>query len=250
VDRLFDIVENGFWMNAPKEQLTGGNARASSGSISYKYFANMTCFTEIRLSQCHTHAKQYGQLGVGVDRKFVLDRWGSPVHYVRNRGDEHIVGAFFDLRVVLLNAKNKYVRFKNAMAKDSALKDVVDRHPLIKSYVLLDSRLEHAEKNANYIGTFFKAMSSIAGREDFKTLEEHEWRIVATQGQNDKWNIVYTGPTEPLFKLKIAPSDVRLIVLPDKKTRELAVQNPKMKLCFWKPNLHPPILTLADCSSL
>jgi hypothetical protein len=55
VDRLFNILAEGFWMNIPDEQING-----SDGSW-IKYSAPMTCYTEIRLSQTQEHAKQYGR---------------------------------------------------------------------------------------------------------------------------------------------------------------------------------------------
>src|SRR5579862_4372518 len=72
VDRLADILTNGFWMNTPDERIEGRN-----GSwIEYK--TPMTCFTEIRLSQATLHAERYGLLGIAVTRSLVLDRFGGP----------------------------------------------------------------------------------------------------------------------------------------------------------------------------
>jgi hypothetical protein len=42
----------------------------------------MICFTEIRLSQAQTHAKQYGKLGIGFERDFIMDKGGRPVIYI------------------------------------------------------------------------------------------------------------------------------------------------------------------------
>lgn len=40
------------------------------------------CFTEIRLSQIEQHTMRYGKLGIGFDRKFIINRGGRPVIYV------------------------------------------------------------------------------------------------------------------------------------------------------------------------
>ena len=131
LDRLTDILHNGFWMTRPPEKLMGRHPRSpKGGSVSFTYEANMTCFTEIRLSQSVGHAKLYGCLGIGVDREYILERWGSPVHYVRNHEREKIVSAFFDLRYML-------VKLKQAGVADAELAD---------GYL-------------SYIGTFLKGMS-------------------------------------------------------------------------------------------
>ena len=73
VDRLVDILTYGFWMTVPTpvERVEG----FADSWIEYK--TPMTCFTEIRLSQAQEHSSRYGLLGVSVDRRFVLDRYGG-----------------------------------------------------------------------------------------------------------------------------------------------------------------------------
>src|SRR6185369_5575847 len=87
IERLVDIIDNGFWMTTPTERIQGGGGLNSW----IQYLAHMTCFTEVRLSQTELHTQRYGLLGVGVSRRFVLERYGSPVHYVRNHCSECIV---------------------------------------------------------------------------------------------------------------------------------------------------------------
>lgn len=86
VDRLADILGKGFWMTKPDEKIYGNK------NVYIEYSAPMTCFTEIRLSQAKLHAQRYGLLGVGVTRRFVLDRLGGPVHYVRNHPTAYAPG--------------------------------------------------------------------------------------------------------------------------------------------------------------
>ena len=76
----------------------------------------MTCFTEIRLSASDVHAQQYGRLGFGFSRRFVIERYGGPVHYIyggyEDRDYAATGGVFIDLwmqleNVVKLEAEGK-----------------------------------------------------------------------------------------------------------------------------------------------
>ena len=91
VTRLVDILTNGFWMTKPSEKIHG----AKESSIEYQ--APMTCFTEVRLSGTELHTQRYGLLGIAVNRHFVLERLGGPVHYVRNHCTEAVIGNFQEI---------------------------------------------------------------------------------------------------------------------------------------------------------
>jgi len=86
VKRLADIISKGFWMTKPPEKIHGAN-----GSH-VEYHSPMTCFTEVRLSDTELHTQRYGLLGIAVNRHFVLERFGGPVHYVRNHCTESTIG--------------------------------------------------------------------------------------------------------------------------------------------------------------
>lgn len=42
------------------------------------------CFTELRLSQVSTHVANFGSLGIGFRRRFLLEKGANPVFYVPN----------------------------------------------------------------------------------------------------------------------------------------------------------------------
>jgi hypothetical protein len=212
VERLVDILLNGFWMTCPQETLTGHNTKGVSGSVSFKYEAPMTCFTEVRLSQALNHARSYGLLGIAVDRKYVLDRWGSPVHYVRNHSDEKIVGAFLELRHCILTHKT--------------------------------AGTERADELLRYLGTFLKAMSQ-KNADDYGHLNELEWRIVATEEQVEMGNLRRTGTEQPLYRLLLRRGDVRLVVFPDDRTRQSAYANQRVRAFF--SDCQVPFLTIREC---
>lgn len=73
VDRLRDSYVNGLFARQVEEGAIRG--------MKLKRLVRI-CFTEIRLSQIETHTRRYGKLGLGFDRKFVLNRGGRPVIYI------------------------------------------------------------------------------------------------------------------------------------------------------------------------
>ncbi|MCH8824583.1 MAG: hypothetical protein IH984_13865 [Planctomycetes bacterium] len=202
ISRLRSILENGFWMTTPNERIEGNNGAW------IKYEASMTCFTEIRLSQTTLHSKQYGLLGVGVSRQFVLDRRGGPVHYVRNHKDESIVG---NVQAIL----------------DDLQGDV-------RNYFAINT-------------AFMKAMSD-TNEDNFKYLEEQEWRIVQTNSQVNAGKIIPSDGSQPAYWIPIQIDDVRIVVFPDDKTLTMARSDPTIKDLFQDPsNSNVILLTLEEC---
>jgi len=179
IDRLADILDYGFWMTTPKERVCG----AFNSFLDYN--APMTCFTEIRLSQASVHASHYGLLGVGVDRTFVLDRFGGPVQYVRNSEDESVVWTLHQVWNSVVSTKNK-----------------------------------HLEQCFAFAAAFLKSMSK--KRDDFMLMEEHEWRIVHHPTQQERDAIIPSDTLPPRHRVPIPPEGLRLLVFPDATTRHMA----------------------------
>jgi Putative abortive phage resistance protein AbiGi, antitoxin len=202
VDLLLSIMQDGFWMTVPREQLIGNYT-------TLQYDIPMTCFTEIKLSQTQAHVQRYGLLGVGVSRRFVLDRLGGPVHYVRNHQDEFVVANTFQIFEYFRKTSNSLVG--------------------------------HSQANL----CFLKAMSN-PGTDDFEVLNENEWRIIETEAQVIAGNLLRTGKARPraLIPLK---GETRLVVFPDDRTRSLALINPTLKTMLQGPSGVPMLLTIEEC---
>jgi hypothetical protein len=207
LDRLRAILLDGFWMTIPPERIIGNGGRW------IEYTAPLTCFTEVRLSQAEAHSGRYGLLGVAVDRKFVLDRYGGPVHYVRNGQDEAIVGNV----QVMLDEINRLT----AGNSSSAGVDLVNLFAMGAS--------------------FLKAMSD-PNSDNFKYIEEHEWRIVHTHHQQQRGRLSATGASRPTHKIPISVNDLKLIVFPDDDTRSMARNDRTLQ-----PFLACPLLTIEEC---
>ncbi len=225
VGRLRDILLNGFWMTKPLETLMGGTPKGGSSSLSYEI--PMTCFTEVRLTRSRAHSKRYGRLAVVVDRQFVLDRWGGPVHYVRNNADEVVVSNFILLR-------KWFIALSEDPATNKALKHLSENR----------SRLYH-------LFSMLKGMSD-PGKDNYEFLDEHEWRVPFSSGQLQAGRILAMAESEkgPMFKIILLPEDVRMIVFPDAETRVMAMKD--KAIVTWLSGIAkaPPLLTISECEEM
>jgi len=77
LERLRDILKYGLWMTKNKEE----TLVIIDGEKIKRPNVARTCFTELRLSEVQTHAKEFGRLGIGFKRFFLFDRLGSPMIY-------------------------------------------------------------------------------------------------------------------------------------------------------------------------
>lgn len=207
VDRLAGILTDGLWMTKPKERLKG-----SDGAI-VKYSTPLTCFTEIRLSQAQSHSGRYGLLGIGVTRQFVLERFGGPVHYVRNHASECVVG---NVHKILTALRNNHCP------------------PEVVNYFEVNT-------------SFIKNMSN-PKKDDFIYLDEQEWRIVQTSAQTKAGKLVKTGLPQPEYRIPVERNDVRIIVFPDEQTRIKARSDSRLHGWF-QDSARPStiLLTMQEC---
>lgn len=219
VNRLKSIMETGIWLNEISQEVYGGHPTITdenSGSCQ-EYRVAASCFTEIRLSKAFDHAREYGLLGVAVDRSFVLHRYGAPVWYVRGNEHERIAATHLNLR--------HYIHTKTKRGND---RDI-------------------AIQNINYLGVFLKPMSK-EDRDDFTYLEENEWRIVFREELLEN-NLIHKLPDSSRCKycIHLEKNDVKLIVVPNDKVRGLIVCDKWLKDILGR---NIPILTIEDCKNM
>jgi hypothetical protein len=85
IERLKDILKYGLWMTEDlKDIKRESDLYIDARIISIPSIAR-TSFTELKLSDSRNHAKEYGRLGIGVKRPFVLDRFGRPMVYFHEK---------------------------------------------------------------------------------------------------------------------------------------------------------------------
>jgi len=81
--RLKDILKYGLWMT---KRFENDYIESRSGKFLKPNVARV-CFTELKISDSSLHAKNFGPMGIGFKRFFVLNRLGSPVYYVSKYGN-------------------------------------------------------------------------------------------------------------------------------------------------------------------
>ena len=177
----------------------------------------MTCFTELRLSSSREHFSRYGLLGVVVDRTFVLERLGGPVHYVRQHDAEVLVG--------------------NLAQLTQWLNDLMLREP----------DAEQMLHGAFLAASFMKGMSN-PGTDDFAFLDEHEWRIVHTDAAVAAGTIVATALRRPSYRVPVPVAGVKLLVVPDEVVRLRTMAAPWFQA--WASGHAVPIHTAAELEHL
>lgn len=223
LERLLSLLEHGFWMNPISENLRGWSADERPVGLGFQPRA--VCFTELRLSRASKHAERYGLLGIVVDRTYVLDRWGGPVHYVRSNKNDAIVQNVHELHEWIV---------------DNFIE------PNVGKNVGLTKNPSH---NLWNIQSMMKSMSRIGENDDFEYLDEREWRIPhsSTHGRESGLYVV-TGKQRPEFLVPVEPTELKMLVVPDSEFRSLIISDERF--IAWTAAYQPPILTFEDLENI
>jgi hypothetical protein len=205
VETLINIFENGFEMGRGKEEIVDLDGKL------LETFVSRVCFTEIKLSLARKHAERYGLLGIGVDRDFVLKRYGNPVFYMKS-GDSNVA----------VNA-NKVLDFLKKLKHEK------------KDTILLEYRTLLA---------YFKNMND-KDSDDLTYYDELEWRITHLNRLEDEGRLSVVDEANYVYLLKLKPADVKVLVFPDERTKRQAFNNTRFSKLIEKPIC----LTIDDCEN-
>ena len=165
------------------------------------------CFTEIKLSLAKQHAGKYGLLGIGVSRHYVLERFGGPVFYVQNGRLSNVVENFHKVSQFLLGQP----------------KEVRDEFSVLTGYL--------------------KNMSE-RDNQELLYYDEMEWRVVHLNRLDGKY-VSTQDPTNFIYRLLINPTDIKVIVFPDSRTKTMALQRPDLHALID----NPIFVTLEECEN-
>jgi len=163
------------------------------------------CFTEIKLSMVRRHANLYGSLGIGVTRDYVLERYGGPVFYVQNGKKSNVVENFHKISSFLVG------------------KPIEGEFATLMGYVKNMSKKDH--KKLIYY-------------------DEMEWRVVHLRRLDGRY-VTPQDPSRLIYRLKLEPADVKVIVFPDLKTKRMALRRPAIRSRV----VSPICVTLDDCDN-
>ncbi|MBW2739517.1 MAG: hypothetical protein JRE64_11865 [Deltaproteobacteria bacterium] len=195
VDRLADVLRNGFLMQKNIEETE--RIYDSDGEW-IQTAVSRTCFTEIKLSMAKTHAQQYGHLGIGVTRKFVIERFGNPVFYVSNGDHANIIAC-----------ARKVTNFL----------EKADSEILAEFQIILAYLKKMGEQNSD----------------DLNYYDELEWRITHLTRLEEAGLVTVQDQNEHIYRIKIEKADVKVLVFPDDQTKALSLGNTDITSLIQKP---------------
>ena len=170
------------------------------------------CFTEIRLSQVHTHARRYGKLGIGFSQDLILKKGGRPVIYI------------------------PYKPSADSSLLEDSIKNVYEKSAG-------DNEIHRSSK---WIMTFIKRMSNgksedSIDHEDY--FEEMEWRLV--HGGYPKNKPFIKGKGKGIYRFVFKADDIKIIIFPNENTMQNSLEDEAIRKFFCK---HLPIMvTLEHC---
>lgn len=233
VQYLADSLKDGLWVKSPKQDEV-----IRLGEQKHTLELPMVCFTEWALGQSHDHAKQYGHLGLGFSRRWVMSKQGQPVTYYRTDKQSRFIKTLFNLINARdqLNAKSvKALEYLIHFTKPARVSKKVDKDkPKSKKPKDSPGKKKAAPLTKKRFGGPMKFM------------EEREWRIVRQEGA--KIFDENTKGKRPPYHLKYKPGhDLFTVVLPNNLTVSRVMQSTELcKMLFPKDAPQVSIVSLED----
>jgi hypothetical protein len=242
--QLRGSLDKGLWVKSPRipEQF-GCNGRR------FSLTAPICCFTEWSLGESLPHTAEYGRIGLGFPKRWVIENGGQSVTYFRHNEKGSFLQTVFKLLNALGNgtaggtwtAKTKGCGFDELyyllhFAKMIRLQRV---SPPKKRAVLAvpptPVRLKRKPSPAAAQAQAFKRKFGMP----LEFLEEREWRIVHHSGNRR----FVTGPGTPDYYLPYVPGDeLFTLVLPDNKVVSKVLQTDWFTERLFTPWKHYPAL--------
>lgn len=101
---------------------------------------------------------------------------------------------------------------------------------------------EEIHRSLKWILAYVKRMSDKNGEDYY---EEMEWRLVYDESPNNKH--FTKGEKKGIYRLKFKADDIKVIIFPDEKTKQMSLDDKTIKKFFSK---HTPIMaTLENCGN-
>jgi hypothetical protein len=257
LDYLRGALKHGLWAKTPRipDQLGDGSL--------IKVHRPITCFTEWSLDQSHPHTRIYGRLGFGFPKRFVLERGGQPVTYVRDaRNNDPYTAALLELARWLKAAIPETSgltpkKLKGIRSKFDYLSHFNKRIRRQNPRLTLRDRI----KEAPIVMINFDAESSAKALMDYRVpdpfirrygptlhyLEEREWRIVYDVTIN-KFFSPGPGTPGPEFYIPFEPGkQLFTLVVPDNAILNAAIHDKEIRQALFPRDApHVTLLSFED----
>lgn len=259
VDRLKSILQKGIWLKTPDkpDQLGDGTL--------IKITRPIACFTEWALGQSLAHTTEYGRLGFGFPKRFILSKGGQPVIYARDAvSNSRYVEAFLEMARILSDESSPIPsnlrkalwknfdfvsHFVKAIQKPIPSRKKGKSKPFkpLKKYEFLSPdkaldglvELALAERERGFKRKFGRFLHY---------LEEREWRIVYDTSLKKKFAPGPGGNDGPECYLRFKPgSELFTVVVPDNLTLNMVMQDNELReTLFPKDGLPVTLLSFED----
>lgn len=248
-------LEHGIWVKTPDEpeqiDFTGKDAKSKP----LKLDVPIACFTEWSLGDSLRHTKEYGRIGFGFPKRWVIERGGQSVTYFKHNQR----GAFLKSAFLLLNQLGEFDEIKNIWKSKPDSLGFGELHYLLHFAKMIQLKRqqprkktvdpsESAELTKNEKLPGKKTTKATADAHAFKRkfghplhfVEEREWRIVyhSIHGAFFK-----EGPGRPNHYLPYIPGEeLFTLVLPDNKVVSKVLQDKWITDRLFTPWNHYPAL--------
>jgi hypothetical protein len=255
VECLRKALETGLWLKVPQKPdfLGDGNT--------VKVTRPIACFTEWSLGQSLPHTTEYGRLGFGFSKRFVLSHGGQPVTYVRDAKSNAPFGsALLALGDILKDHENgiprnvrhdlsEHFEFISHFAKRIQVPPK-PRMPALalkpKGFSGLESMgFKEAAKRHKEALAIERAFNRNYGQ-ILHYLEEREWRIVYDKSL-DHFEAGPGGAGPQHYLPFTSGKELLTVVLPDNLTVNLALRDPEIRNKLYPEDApHVTVLSLQD----
>jgi len=230
--RLKSILKNGLWLTKdPQSEFLNIN-----GNKIKRPFVARTCFTEYRLSSVRSHASDYGRLGIGFKRPFVLNRMGGPMIYYQQKWADNW---FFPPHYEGVNSQYRSNDFFACFLKPMIKKESSDISMVYRYYdesewrIIYSQEIEEHLKQQNKTGIMkhFKKPSNLECyiNENNSCKPEYLIPIRDKESVLDEWFALIIYPSIQVKVEAESDKDIRDLLnkRPNNETKEIEIKKIK-----------------------
>jgi hypothetical protein len=239
--QLRGSLEHGLWVKSPRfpEKL---ELRGKSFALDLP----ITCFTEWSLGDSQPHTTEYGRIGLGFPKRWVIERGGQSVTYFRHNVKGQFLQSIFKL-IMSQGTRDENGNWspKPGTSSFEELRYIIHFAKMIRLKVA--KRAPAKTVKPKLVSRKPKASTAAAEAQMFKRkfgkslqfVEEREWRIVYHPGGKG----FVKGPGTPDFYLPYLPGEeLFTLVLPDNKVVSRVLQEEWFTERLFTPWKHYPVL--------
>lgn len=244
---LTDSINNGLWLKTPEKPDYLG--KKSDFTISRP----ICCFTETSIMEIGQHTLEYGRLGLGFPKRFVLQNSGMPVHYSSELPSHAVFASWCKLKALMESAE------LTANIDPTIIGEMRDEFIYMSHFLKRMNKVpDKKAKTKKAAGNLVKPVQSQSKSrsqpvpkkyygETLPFLEEREWRIVAKErGEHvlPKRLTKNSKVGSPNYFLPYqAGKDLFTIVLPDERTYSAVIRDTALRKLLFGPEV-PPVTLL------